>query len=167
MRFFFALILTGYKTPAFVNTLKIELYQYLLSAIQDKITALENNLAAIKESISNETKSTAGDKYETARAMLHIEQGNMMQQLSNAFHQKNELNVIDIDNQSPVSKHGSLIFTSNGIFFIAIAYGSVQIANKTIIVLSAQSPLGKLFIGKRNQETVVFNNNNFLINEII
>lgn len=167
MRFFFALILTGYKTPAFVNTLKIELYQYLLSAIQDKIAALENNLAAIKESISNETKSTAGDKYETARAMLHIEQGNMMQQLSNAYHQKNELNAIDIDNQSPVSKHGSLIFTSNGIFFIAIAYGSVQIANKTIIVLSAQSPLGKLFIGKRNQETVVFNNNNFLINEII
>ncbi|MBK8345390.1 MAG: hypothetical protein IPL12_20160 [Bacteroidetes bacterium] len=49
--------MTGYKTPAFVNTLKIELYQYLLSAIQDKIAALENNLAAIKESISNETKA--------------------------------------------------------------------------------------------------------------
>lgn len=150
-----------------MKTLKVELYQYLLSAIQDKITALESNLAAIKESISNETKSTAGDKYETARAMLHIEQGNLMQQLSNAYHQKNELTVIDIENQSPVSKQGSLIFTSNGIFFIAIAYGSVQIANKSILVLSTHSPLGKLFIGKRNQETVIFNNNNFLINEII
>lgn len=150
-----------------MQTLKVELYQYLLSAIQDKINALESNLAAIKESISNETKSTAGDKYETARAMLHIEQGNLMQQLSNAYHQKNELTVIDIENQSPVSKQGSLIFTSNGIFFIAIAYGSVQIANKSILVLSTHSPLGKLFIGKRNQETVIFNNNNFLINEIV
>lgn len=150
-----------------MQTLKVELYQYLLSAIQDKINALESNLAAIKESISNETKSTAGDKYETARAMLHIEQGNLMQQLSNAYHQKNELTIIDIDNKSSVSKQGSLIFTSNGIFFIAIAYGSVQIANKSILVLSTHSPLGKLFIGKRNQETVIFNNNNFLINEIV
>ncbi len=150
-----------------MQTLKVELYQYLLSAIQDKITGLENNLAAIKESISNETKSTAGDKYETARAMLHIEQGNLMQQLSNAYQQKNELSIIDIQNQSQVAKQGSLIFTSNGNFFIAIAYGNVQIANNTIIVLSAQSPLGKLFMGKRNQETIVFNNNNFLINEII
>lgn len=150
-----------------MQTLKVELYQNLLSAIQDKITGLENNLAAIKESISNETKSTAGDKYETARAMLHIEQGNLMQQLSNAYQQKNELSIIDIQNQSQVAKQGSLIFTSNGNFFIAIAYGNVQIANNTIIVLSAQSPLGKLFMGKRNQETIVFNNNNFLINEII
>jgi hypothetical protein len=42
---------------------------------------LQQVLADLKESGANETKSTAGDKHETALAMLQIEQANTRGQL--------------------------------------------------------------------------------------
>ena len=49
---------------------------------------LHQVLADLKESGTNETKSTAGDKHETALAMLQIEQANINAQLSDALDKK-------------------------------------------------------------------------------
>ena len=68
--------------------IKEKIFSHLLTTINDKILSLENILIELKESISNETKSTAGDKYETARAMLHLEQENIFKQLRNANDQR-------------------------------------------------------------------------------
>ena len=55
-------------------TLKQKIYNHYLGVINDKIKLLQQVLADLKESSSNETKSTAGDKHETTLAMLQIEQ---------------------------------------------------------------------------------------------
>mgnify|MGYP003393247332 FL=1 len=104
----------------------------MLLALQHKIAAIENDLLAIKESISNETKSTAGDKYETARAMLHIEQENVMKQLANAQNQKHELTAVDTSQVASVVRHGSLVTTNYGIFFIATAMGKIVVDENSI-----------------------------------
>jgi hypothetical protein len=62
-------------------TLKQKIYNYYLQLINDKVHLLQQVLADLKESGSNETKSTAGDKHETALAMLQIEQANTRGQL--------------------------------------------------------------------------------------
>ena len=55
------LFLRSYKMK-----LKQKIYNHYLQVIHDKVAMLQNILTDLKESGSNETKSTAGDKHETA-----------------------------------------------------------------------------------------------------
>lgn len=138
----------------------------MLFALQQKIAAIENDLLAIKESISNETKSTAGDKYETARAMLHIEQENVMKQLINAQNQKHELTAIDTTLVSTIVRHGSLVTTNYGVFFIATAMGKIVVDEMSIVTLSKISPLGKMLMGKKDNDIVLFDNRKYEIKKV-
>ena len=70
-------------------TLKQKVYNHYLQAVNDKIKELQQVLTELKESASNETKSTAGDKHETALAMLQIEQANVQGQLQEILNKKN------------------------------------------------------------------------------
>jgi hypothetical protein len=53
-------------------------------------------LNELNDSAKNETKSTAGDKHETALAMLQIEQENTRNKLKEIKEQKLQLDRIDI-----------------------------------------------------------------------
>jgi len=146
--------------------LKEKIYIHLLQTINDKILSLENILTELKESISNETKSTAGDKYETARAMLHLEQENIIKQLWNAKDQRKELELIDITRSSAKVSNGSLITTDKDSFFISIGFGKVIIDSKTVIALSSKSPLGKIFMEKKVWDTCFYASQNYVITDI-
>ena len=146
-----------------MHNIKQQAYEIVLQQMQQKIAALEQSLLDIKESISNETKSTAGDKYETARAMLHIEQENLMKQLAYALNQKNEITTVDINLVSSVIENGSLITTNFGMFFIVAAMGKIEVAGNVIITLSKNSPLGILFMGKRTGEVFEFGQRKYKI----
>ena len=147
-------------------SIKKQAYEILLLALQHKIAAIENDLLAIKESISNETKSTAGDKYETARAMLHIEQENVMKQLANAQNQKHELTAVDTSQVASVVRHGSLVTTNYGIFFIATAMGKIVVDENSIVTLAKISPLGKVLMGKKENDIVLFDSRRYEIKKV-
>jgi hypothetical protein len=67
---------------------KKDVYLHYFNIASSKVTQLQQTLADLKESGANETKSTAGDKHETALAMLQIEQANKRAQLQEALEQK-------------------------------------------------------------------------------
>ncbi len=146
--------------------IKAKIYSHLLKTINDKIFSLENILRELKESISNETKSTAGDKYETARAMLHLEQENIIKQLWNATDQRKELELIDISKTSSLVLHGSLVTTDNGTFFISIGFGKLELDSQTITVLSSKSPLGRQFTAKSVGDSCYFGSQTYVITSI-
>lgn len=52
--------------------LKIRLHQKCLDFIEAKIAGVQEILASIADAKSKETKSSAGDKFETGRAMLQL-----------------------------------------------------------------------------------------------
>jgi hypothetical protein len=149
-----------------MHNIKQQAYEIVLQQMQQKIAALEQSLLDIKESISNETKSTAGDKYETARAMLHIEQENLMKQLAYALNQKNEITTVDINLVSSVIENGSLITTNFGMFFIVAAMGKIEVAGNVIITLSKNSPLGILFMGKQPEAIFDFGQRQYVIKKV-
>jgi hypothetical protein len=61
---------------------------------------------------------------------------------------------------------GSLI-ESNGTFFLmAVALPKIEVDGKSIFGMSPQSPLGELFMGKKVQETVIFNKVSYKIESI-
>src|SRR6478735_3887240 len=97
--------------------LKQKIFAHYTQVINDKVAMLQQVLADLKESGANETKSTAGDKHETALAMLQIEQANKREQLKEAVAQKTLLEKIDPAITATMVVNGSLIKTNKGYLF--------------------------------------------------
>lgn len=147
-------------------TLKEKVYSHYLKTINDKIQLLQYALSDLKESGSNETKSTAGDKHETALAMLQIEQENKRTQLSDALIQKAALEKINPIVAALRIMSGSLVKTNRGFFFISIALGKVLIDGTSVIAISPQSPLGMQLMGSQVGDSLEINNNRYVIESI-
>lgn len=133
-------------TPA-INPFKEEIHKHCQEILTSRLAALNKTLQDLAESVSNETKSTAGDKYETARAMLHIEQDHVRHQIQELNAQLSVLNSIDPSIAAKQIVLGSLIQTENAFFYLSTSLGKIRIHGKTVFVLSMQSPLGKTLIG--------------------
>lgn len=146
--------------------LKEKIYNHYLQVINDKVAMLQQVLTDLKESGSNETKSTAGDKHETALAMLQIEQANTRRQLQEALTQKAVLEKINPSITASIIVNGSLVKTSRGFLFMSIALGKAVLENITVIALSPQSPLGQKLMGLKVAETAGINNTEYVIESI-
>ena len=146
--------------------LKQKIYHHYLNVINDKIVMLQKVLADLKESSSNETKSTAGDKHETALAMLQIEQANVQGQLQEALTKKMILEKINPDLRASIIVNGSLIKTNRGYLWMSAALGKIQIENINVIALSQQSPLGQKLLGLKTGDSTGINNIEYLIEDI-
>ena len=147
-------------------TLKQKIYSHYLRLINEKINMLQLVLADLKESGANETKSTAGDKHETALAMLQIEQANKRTQLQEVLNQKAVLEKIDASLSPEIVVTGSLIRTNRGLFFMSVALGKLLVDNINTIALSPQSPLGQKLMHLRAGDSISFNNATYQIEGI-
>lgn len=145
---------------------KQKIYDHYQQLLHNKITALQKVLNDLKDSGSNETKSTAGDKHETALAMLQIEQASKRAQMDDLLAQKAVLNKIDPVVKTVQVVIGSLVKTSSNYFFISVPLGKAVIDQQNVIALSAQSPLGKILMGLKKGENVSFNQTQYFIEEI-
>lgn len=146
--------------------LKQKIYNHFFDVINDKVAMLQNVLADLKESGSNETKSTAGDKHETALAMLQIEQANIRGQLQEALIKKSALEKINPNASAQIIVNGSLIKTNRGYLWMSIALGKAEIENITVIALSPQSPLGQKLMGLKTGDVAAINNIEYIIESI-
>ena len=146
--------------------LKQKIYNHYLQVIHGKVAMLQKTLNDLKESGSHETKSTAGDKHETALAMLQIEQANTRAQLQEVLNQQDALQKINPDLSANIILNGSLIKTDRGYLFMSVAMGKALVDNITIIALSPQSPLGQKLMGLKAGDTVSINNTAYLIEQI-
>jgi len=135
--------------------------------LHQKVMDLKQALQDVTEAGNNETKSTAGDKHETARAMMQLEQEKLSKQVQEAEHQLKEFERAVDSNQSTVVVMGSLIETNKGLFFIASSIGKVILDTKTVFVISQKSPLGSVLMGKKQKDTVLFNGVSYSIERIV
>jgi hypothetical protein len=147
-------------------TFKEKIYCQYQEVLNDKVRLLEQNLEALFQSAQNETKRTAGDKHETALAMLQIEQENMRRQLKEARLQQELLQKIDASVISSKITAGSLVKTNNGYLFISLALGKIVEDGITIMSVSPQSPLGSQLIGLVVAAEVTMNGRSYLVEEI-
>ena len=142
---------------------KHQVYERYLQLINEKFNALQVILNELNDSAKNETKSTAGDKHETALAMLQIEQENTRNKLKEIKEQKLQLDRIDINLKSEKIIKGSLIKTNHGYLFLSIALGKITVEHQQIIALSPQSPLGLKLVGAKINDEIELNNLKYVI----
>jgi hypothetical protein len=148
-------------------TLKEEVYQVYRDLLEDKISQLELVLQDLHTSAANETKSTAGDKHETALAMLQLEQENKRRQLAELLQQKAVLNRIDPAVANKLISNGALVETDSGYFFISIALGKTIIRGNTIFALSISSPLGQRLAAHSGPGAVTMNSKVYQIISVV
>jgi len=137
--------------------MKSALFDHCTRLAQEKVNALEAELTSTQESTTSEGKSTAGDKHETGRAMMHLEQEKLHRQLAEAQALVAELERIDAKVKHTKVGLGSLIITDKGMFFIAAGLGKVEFEGAPYFVVSAKAPISAQLIGKAVGEKVGMN----------
>ncbi len=147
-------------------TFKEKIYRQYVLLVHEKISLLKKNLQDLTDSASNETKSTAGDKHETALAMLQIEQENSSRQLSDVLKQKAVLEKIDPLLHPEQVVNGSLVKTNKGYYFISIGLGKITVNEQLITALSPESPLGAQMMHLKKADTFIFNGMEYRIETI-
>jgi len=135
--------------------------------ILQRIATAETALQQAQEASNDDTKSSAGDKFETTREMMQQDIARNKNLLFDG--QQNQQLLISLENaaHSDIVRNGSLVYTSNGLFYITISAGQIKIDNELVFAISAVSPIGQLLIGKKAGDSLSFNKNDYTIKEVI
>ena len=147
--------------------LKKATYEHLLTIVIQKINTAEEEIESARTSIVEDTKSSAGDKYETGREMMQAELTRNNVNLSKALTLKKELVRLNLQTKQEQASQGSMVMTNNGIYFLSIGIGEVNVNDQKIYCISAISPIGELIKGRRNGDTVTFRGKKITIQEIV
>tara|TARA_R110002012_G_scaffold322089_1_gene555066 strand:+ start:24596 stop:25057 length:462 start_codon:yes stop_codon:yes gene_type:complete len=149
------------------NKIKKQLFDLCLASLDTRLQAIQKQIAEIQESLTSETKSSAGDKHETGRAMLQLEREKAGVQLSEIQKQQDTLAKVNILKTSETICLGSVVYTTKSNYFIAISAGEFSIDDELFYAISPSTPIGKLLIGKTRTEEIVFNKQTINIKAVI
>lgn len=149
-----------------MDAFKIAVVATCRQLLESKVQNLSEELEGLMEAATHDSKSTAGDKHETARAMVQLEQERTGQQLKEAQQQLDEFGRIDFQRVLHAVGVGSLVHSGTSCFLVALGLGKVAVNGKTVFVISAQSPLGKALHGAALQARVMFNGTTYEIQGI-
>ena len=128
--------------------MKIQVIEYIKLQLDERMQASWNAMQAAQASANEESKSSAGDKYETARAMGQLDRDMYARQYEQARQERVLIERIEPLHTPLHVSLGALVHTSMGFFFIAVSLGSIKVQGETVMVVSAQSPIGALLMGK-------------------
>ncbi len=135
--------------------------------IEEKIHRLQQSMEEIQAAANEETKSSAGDKYETGRAMMHLEKEKYAQQLATQFELLKTLQQIDPLKPCEQVTQGALVYSSAGNYFLSASLGKLVLGSEVFFALSAQAPLGQQLLGKKVGDQLSFRNQKIKILNII
>lgn len=150
-----------------MSLLKKELLQQCIDFVQNRIDNAEQAIKSAQQASNDDTKSSAGDKYETSREMMQQDTNRNLAQLTEASKLMVILNRINADTQTNKADTGSVITTTNGSFFLAISAGTLTINNANYFAVSPASPIGAILKGKKQGDEFTLNGKVYLIQEVI
>mgnify|MGYP001564647887 FL=1 len=146
---------------------KQQLYSLCVDQLNSKIKEVHSAIALQQDSTKGDTKSSAGNKYETGAAMTHLELEKLGNQLKVLETNLRKLNAFQDVPTSETVQAGSLIKTKHNSFWISIGVGEVRIRNEKHYVVSPISPIAQQFLGKEAGFEFVFNKQKDCILEVV
>ena len=125
-----------------------------------RLDALRAEQSQLEESKGSATKSSAGDKHETGRAMMEQELTHIQGQIESVRKQLIELGQMPTSPMAVVA-WGAAVRTGQGVYFLSVPLGRVKEASEPLFAISAASPLGQLMLGMTAGEAVNFRGHAF------
>ncbi len=137
-------------------SIKQQLYNQLVQQVNQRVTNAQKAMQAAEDSKNNQTKSSAGDKFETSRAMMQGEEERNKIQLAKALALRQQLMQIDISKTNEKITVGSLVSTNQGNYFLTVGLGKIVLNDTTYFAISLASPIGQLLFGKAKNDVAKF-----------
>lgn len=145
---------------------KNSLKEQCIAVIQARIDGLSSSIADAQAAANEENKSSAGDKYETGRAMNQLEKDMLTRQLAENRRELAAIMEIDCSGIHTEVKVGTLVSCAEVSFFILGGLGKMMVDDQTLFVISPNAPLARSFMGKQKGELVKFNGKEIEILEL-
>ncbi len=137
--------------------LKQNLHTQCMLLVSEKTNSLQQAMEVLESSMKDETKSSAGDKYETGREMVKQEMEKLATQLQEVIKQKQLLQQLNAFHEMEEVQQGALVMCDKGNFYIAAGLGQLAIENKKFVVVSAVSPLAQKMMRMKQGDKFIFN----------
>ena len=112
-----------------------------------KLSYLTTNLKQSIDSRNSDTKSSAGDKFETSREMAQIE----IQKIETEI-LKTQQFITDL-----FAKFSKFIITDKGTFLISIPFGKLILNDEKIFCISRNAPITKHLINTKKDDCFFYN----------
>ncbi|APY08404.1 3-oxoacyl-ACP synthase [Winogradskyella sp. J14-2] len=148
-------------------SLKQNLYCKCEELLNQRLKVIQKTITDIQNSLLSETKSSAGDKHETGRAMLQLEREKAGQQLADIQKQFKLLHKINPEIETTIVTLGSIVFTSQANYFMAVSVGELKTNSQQFYAISPATPMGKLLVAKSKGDAIQFRNQEISILEVL
>jgi len=149
------------------HNIKQNVFKQCKAVLEQRLKTLQQTISDIQNALLSETKSTAGDKHETGRAMLQLEREKTGQQLAELQKQFELLHKIYPDKTQHIAALGSIVFTTKHNYFLAVSVGELQHNADTFYGISPATPIGQLLISKAVGDTFQFRGETITITKIL
>lgn len=150
-----------------MDPFKERLIDHCRATLRRKIELVSFTMTELKASMESETKSSAGDKHETARARMQSELEKLGWQLDELKSQREKLYEIDPARGTETISVQNLVYTNHGIFLILVPLGKIEFEEENIYVISSNSPLAKKLIGLKVGGQLEMNGIKYAIEKIL
>lgn len=152
--------------PVYNITDKESIVALFFSKLRDVNEQLTSELASIQHDLGAESKSTAGDKHETGRAMIQLEMEQLIQKINQLAAKESYAKRIDFSIKNNVCE-GAFIVTESHLLLIAEAIGSIEYKMHQIQCISVKAPMIAQNLGKRKGDQIQFNQRQFIIQQLL
>ncbi|PZX56722.1 hypothetical protein [Algoriphagus chordae] len=150
-----------------MNTFKEKIYQTAIAQVKEKINLLKAERKAINDGILEDTKSSAGDKFETGRETMSRDLMTVENQLKQANFEFDELCRFQaIKEPSATVQEGSLVQVGTDSYLISISLGQLIVDGQKLFMLSKNSPLGEILVGHKKSDQIEFRGRSILITDL-
>lgn len=117
-----------------------------MEVLKARAAEVQEAMDAALESANSEEKSSAGDKYETGRAMGMIDRERLNSQLQQILKDASFLKRINTDKDPDKPGPGTLIQEGDKWIFISIGLGKQRVMEKEVWFISPSAPLAAKYI---------------------
>lgn len=129
-----------------------------MQVLTQRIHHARQAMQEAQASANSQEKSSAGDKYETSRAMGQLDRDMNAAQLLQAQQDYRVLENIQVNLLQAQAAPGAIIELETGLCFAALGLGQLTIDNKPVMAISVKSPLFELLKMKKSGDSILFNN---------
>ena len=138
-------------------SIKNKLLQHCKELIEARLKNAEDAMNRAQESANDNEKSSAGDKFETGRAIGHLEKEMFSRQYQESLLALQKIQSIESKTGTQEIALGSLVEIDTKFYLIAIGLGKVNFEDREYYIVSEESPIGQSIIGLRKNDTITIN----------
>lgn len=148
------------------KNIKEQLTAACVAYAESRIGRFNHTMKELEEALKPESRSCMGDKYETSRALLHLE----FEKISGQVEQFNSLRkTASLIGSQPSTENigfGSLVRTTASNYFISIPAGEIEAEGEKFYAVGINSPVAQELLGKKAGDEFEINGKPFKITEV-